>query len=189
MTDFPIAPVVGRNGEETAEIREFIASTEGVLCVRMPLTGGRAYTLVDREDWISLQLWRWRWSLTGKGYAFRNKRLSKSKCRGIYLHLTILPAPAGFEVDHKNGDPLDNRRKNLRPATHFENMQNMGISAANTTGIKGVAYNRRTGKFLAYIDAHGKRQYFGCAYDTPAEAEAARLAAAEQLHGKFARAA
>lgn len=54
------------------------------------------------------------------------------------LHTFILTAAPGLEIDHINGDSLDNRRSNLRVVTHSQNMHNCKLRADNSSGVKGV---------------------------------------------------
>lgn len=92
------------------------------------------------------------------------------------------------EVDHINGDPGDNRPENLREVTHSENMWNCARNVRNTSGVKGVSWNRLCQKWEAYVEAHGKRVRLGLHDDL----EFAALIVAEaraRLHGEFARAA
>jgi len=86
------------------------------------------------------------------------------------------------EVDHKNGDPLDNRRQNLRLCTHAQNQHNTGLSCVNTSGFKGVS--KRGKRWKAQIRINGKQTYLGT-YDTPEEAGAAYDAAALKVQGEF----
>lgn len=83
-------------------------------------------------------------------------------------------------VDHRNGDGLDNRRANLRPATAAQNAANQQLSIANTTGYKGVSLYRN-GRFRASI----QRRHLGY-FDTAADAARAYDAAALDLFGDFA---
>ncbi|WP_316979228.1 AP2 domain-containing protein [Shumkonia mesophila] len=191
MEDFPIAPVVGWNQPATQEIRDFIVRTVGVSAVRVPLSKGRAFALVDREDWIRLELWRWCWSLLqrGAGYAFRaeyiGRKNSKPRYRWVQMHSMILQVQEGLETDHRSRDSLDNRKLNLRPATRGQNVQNQGLQTTSTTGFKGVCFVKRRGDFAAYIDAGGARKHLGYFPTAPAAA-AARDEAALRLHGEFA---
>lgn len=91
-----------------------------------------------------------------------------------------------FEIDHKNGDGLDNRWENLRTATPSENMQHRGVPSNNTTGHKGTCFDKKTGRFVAGIKVAGKRINLG-AFDTLKEASEAYRAAAVKYYGPFAR--
>jgi len=90
------------------------------------------------------------------------------------------------EVDHINGDRMDNRLSNLREATRSQNSMNIGARRTNKTGFKGVwAYK---GRFRSQIALDGKRTSLGT-FDTAQEAYSAYCAAVVKLHGEFARAA
>jgi hypothetical protein len=89
-----------------------------------------------------------------------------------------------FEIDHKNRDPLDDRIENLRPATRSQNTSNVGLRKDNTSGYKGVAWNKRNRKWVAYVGTGKKVIYLGY-FDDPAEAHAAYVKAASQYHGDF----
>lgn len=91
-------------------------------------------------------------------------------------------------IDHVNGNRGDNRIENLRLATTAQNSRNRGATKANPTGLKGVSYYRRNGEWRAQITANGKKYWLGT-YRTPHEAHAAYQAAAERLHGEFAKTA
>ena len=103
-----------------------------------------------------------------------------------YLHRLILGAPDGAQIDHINGDKTDNRRCNLRLATHAENQRNKGTRSDSTTGFKGVCYDKRSGRYVAYINANGVRTYLGYFKDKCMAARAYDAAAIKQ-HGAFAR--
>ena len=88
------------------------------------------------------------------------------------------------QIDHLNMNGRDNRWCNLRAATHAQNKQNTKIQPNNTSGHKGVNWNR--GKWRAYISANGRWVHLG-RFQTLEEAIAVRNAAAKQYHGEFAR--
>lgn len=97
----------------------------------------------------------------------------------------MLPA-TGFLVDHKNCDPLDNRRHNLRVCTPLENVRNRRVNRGTKTGVKGVV--PKGPSFVAAIFANGKRIHLG-SFPSIEEARSAYSAAAEKLFGEFARVA
>lgn len=104
----------------------------------------------------------------------------------VYLHQLLIGLPSNREIDHINGDKLDNRRINLRPATHAQNNQNKGLRRDSTTGYKGVCFDKRSGKYIAYINADGERTYLGYFADK-VDAAKAYDRAALLLHRDFAR--
>jgi hypothetical protein len=89
------------------------------------------------------------------------------------------------EVDHINGDRTDNRRDNLRVATKAQNTSNKAAIVAH--GFKGVVF-MPNGRYKAQITAQRKTHYLGI-FETPEEAHAAYVAAANQHFGEYARAA
>lgn len=90
------------------------------------------------------------------------------------------------EIDHINGNPSDNRWANLRAATRSQNNWNTGTPKHNTSGIKGVGFLARSGKWRANISAYGQARFLGH-FDTAEEAAAAYRSAALILHGEFVR--
>lgn len=90
------------------------------------------------------------------------------------------------EIDHINGIRDDNRFVNLREATRAQNMANSRRLHSNTSGFKGVSFDKRDGRWRAYIRGNQRRHHLG-SFDTPEEAHAAYCAAAAELFGEFAR--
>lgn len=93
------------------------------------------------------------------------------------------------QIDHANGDPADNRWSNLRQATPSQNTANCGIRSDNSTGVKGVSFDRRTRRpWIARIKVHGRDLYLG-SYTSLDEAREVYRAAALFHFGEFARVA
>jgi len=97
--------------------------------------------------------------------------------------------PDGMEIDHENGDGLDNRISNLRCVTHGTNMKNVRLAKNNTSGFKGVRRcATKSERWQAYAVMDGTFKGLG-SYSTASEAYAARLAFDEsngyhQNHGQ-----
>lgn len=87
-------------------------------------------------------------------------------------------------VDHKDKDRLNDKWDNLRPATHSENNCNRSVQTNNTSGVTGVSYSDRDGKWIADISKHGKRHRMY--HDSFEEAVAWRNMMEEKIHGEFA---
>lgn len=140
--------------------------------------------LVDDEVYGNLLSYKWTYS---HGYA---KRTEKETNRPIYLHRVITNAPKGMEVDHINGDGLDNRLCNLRVCTRAENRRNQNLRKGNKHGYKGVQYSYAPGNrfkpYRAQVRVNGI--IYGSRYFATAE-EAARAydELARQHHGAYAR--
>jgi hypothetical protein len=87
-------------------------------------------------------------------------------------------------IDHRDGDPSNNRWANLRRATRSQNSANRRIPRNNPCGFKGVSRHR--GKWDATICKKGRRHFLG-SFLTPQAAHAAYVKAARKLFGEFAR--
>lgn len=89
-------------------------------------------------------------------------------------------------VDHINGTRNDDRWCNLREATRSENMRNTATRSNNTSGVRGVSWNKRRCQWHARVNVNGTLHHCGY-FNSLEEAKAARDAKAFQLHGAFAR--
>lgn len=130
--------------------------------------------LVDGHNWCAMRA-------REKFYAGTRVVRADGRQTTLLMHKAL----TGFDLtDHRDGDGLNNRRKNLREATHSQNIQNQGRSRRNTTGFKGVSLCK--GRFKATIGFEGKAHYLGN-FGTPEAAHAAYCAASLKLHGEFGR--
>jgi hypothetical protein len=130
----------------------------------------------------------WNWSVvvsSGVAYACRSER-SGGVRRVVMMHRVIIDAPIGMEVDHKDGDSLNNRRLNLRLATRCQNNQNQRRPVSNTSGVKGVQFERRRGKWRAIIYANRKNIWLGY-FSSRDAAREAYAKASRKYHGEFGR--
>ena len=149
--------------------------------VRIPLTQGKL-ALVDDDCAQLLSLHKWRFNA---GYAVRWSSRTDGKRRLIHMHRVIAGTPEGMEVDHVNGDSLDNRRQNLRNCIHSQNLCNQTAHSDSRSGFKGVTL--RDGMFDARITALGKEYYLG-RFPSAESAHHAYVNASKDLHGDFAKA-
>ena len=142
------------------------------------LTQGKV-AIVDDDDYEEISKHKWHYHHAG--YAKRSVKHSKA----LLMHREILNVPKGFETDHINGDKLDNRKENLRVCTPAENKYNRTFQSNNTSGYKGVAWNKAAKKWFSKINAGGKIYCIGYFTDAK-EAALAYNEAALRLHGEFA---
>lgn len=139
--------------------------------------------LVDDEDFEWLN--EWAWAITYNSYAKRDCSINGRRFT-VLMHRQILKAPNGIEVDHINGNRLDNRKSNLRLATFSENQRNSKCQKNNKLGIKGVFWKRAKNRFIAYITPPLQKQIWLGSFKTAQEAKEAYCRAAKELHGEFA---
>lgn len=146
--------------------------------VRVTTTSGKSF-IVDKNDVAAISGHTWCISVTG--YAVSNIGGKVQK-----LHRFLLSVPAGMVVDHINGDPLDNRRENLRICTKKENSRNLKKKPGDSvsTGVQ----QKKNGKYRARIMVDRQEIAIGT-FDTAEEAIAARRKAEAEYFGGYAPAA
>lgn len=154
---------------------------------RIPLTRGK-YAIVDDVDFVSLRQWKWHAIfINGKWYAARREYPSR---RYIYMHRQILKAPKGLEADHRDENGLNNRRENIRLATHQQNNFNRGKRKTNSRGekprskYKGISFDKARGKWSAELWLNGKKFFLG-RFVKEIDAKKAYDVAAKKFHGQF----
>lgn len=149
----------------------------------IPLSRGLE-ALVDDGDYDRLRAYHW--CATTRRYAYRHE-LVDGKQIGYAMHREIMGLPKGDprEVDHIDGNPLNNQRCNLRICSHAENAKNKRKDRRNASGYKGVTWSKRDRRWQAQIMQSGKQKWLGL-FPTPELAHAAYCQAADALHGRFA---
>jgi hypothetical protein len=152
----------------------------------IPLTQGKN-TLMSASRYEFINQWNWFAELdkrSGDYYACR-RDYSAGSCRRITMHSILLQGD--FEnVDHWNGDTLDNRDENLRPSSVKENSRNRKRPKDNTSGFKGVWWRKEKQKWVATIRVDGRHIYIG-SHVIPTEAARLYDRAAIKYFGEFAR--
>lgn len=152
----------------------------------IPLSNGLE-AVIDAEDVALLSKHQWQAHKNGNTHYARRTEGRGAHKKTIIMHRVILKPKAGMQVDHINGNGLDNRKANLRPATRSQNMHNRRINKNNTSGYKGVSFDKASGGWMVVIRAHGVQTTVG-RYACPKEAHAAYCEASNRLHGEFFRA-
>lgn len=144
------------------------------------------YALVDEQDYQSVSANKW--AFTSWGYAARNgpRQAGTSKQEKIYMHRLLICAPKGMEVDHINGDKIDNRRNNLRICNRDQNAKNSGLSKKNKSGHIGVVFEKQGGyeRWAAFISIDNKLCRIG-SFLNKQEAIEARIKAEKKHYGEY----
>lgn len=139
--------------------------------------------LVSLDDAWLLQKFLW---TSAKCKSYLHNPAAAKLFGSTFLHRIIMRATKDIEVDHRSTCTFDNRRSNLRLCTHAQNSQNTPLRRNNTSGFKGVSWNKKGGLFEAYISVSGRRISLG-RFPTAEQAAEAYAAAAEKHFGEFAR--
>lgn len=148
-------------------------------CVEI-ITRKNQHIIIDHEDFEKCKSVSW--CVDNRGYA--NGR--NAKIGTVRLHRFILNVPADKQVDHINRDKLDNRKSNLRIVTNQENHFNEGLSKNNSSGVKGVYYNKDCDKWVCQITLNGKTIYGGL-FDNLKMAVSKRKSLEEKYHQIYRR--
>jgi hypothetical protein len=114
----------------------------------------RFVALVDEADAEAVGVYRW--SMSCNGYAGRTMKVG-GKQRTVFMHRELLGlAPGDPDVDHVNGDTLDNRRANLRVCTHAQNHQNR-----HDRPHRGATWHARDKRWVAHVRLDGRQHHLG----------------------------
>lgn len=149
---------------------------------QIKLINSNNFAHVDDECYPALIKYRWR---EDQGYAVTNIKTERGEKKIIAMHRMILQTPEGVQTDHVDRNGLNNLRENLRCATHSQNKANSKIPSNNTSGYKGVSWDRQKNRWLAYIKVNGK-QINLLRYKDPVDAAKAYNEAALKYFGEFA---
>ena len=153
--------------------------------VLVPLTRGY-FSTISAVDAHEVGRFNWQAQIRGTDTPYAVRAPSRHRKQTMHAFLAARMAfPDGLLADHINGNGLDNRRSNLRPATASQNNCNARLSSRNSSGVKGVTWHVGVRKWQAAVRLAGKTHYVGI-FDSLDDAAQAVAAAREQIHGPFA---
>jgi len=130
---------------------------------KIPLTQGK-FAIVDPQDYERLAKYKWHLSMSPtSSYAARWHRCRPGGLRKkIWMHREVINIPKHMLCDHVNGNGLDNRAANLRPATISQNLCNRPKTKAKTRSkYKGLEWDKIQRKWKARIQHDGRKIYLG----------------------------
>lgn len=148
-------------------------------CRWIPLTRG-LFALVDSDDYELVSQFSWS-STPGRKTSYA---VGWVNGRVVKMHRLILGFP-DEHVDHRDGNGLNNTRHNLRKATVSQNHANTPPPKTNTTGLKGVGYDKSRDCWYAQITVRNRHIHLG-RFDTSQDAARAYREAAKKHFGEFA---
>lgn len=134
----------------------------------------------DLEDFDKIKDYCWNEHILVNGYHSLETRVHGSS-ETVRMHWLIV----GKESDHKDRNPLNNRKNNLRQANYAENAQNHSKRKDNTSGITGVTFNKQANQWQVWININKKRTHLGY-FITKYDAIVTRLKAEQKYYGEFA---
>ena len=152
-----------------------------VTIIHLISKGKTHFCLVDTADYPLVKDYRWyvmRWGL--RTFYVATHVFENGIRRQILMHQLLLP-DVTEEIDHKNHNGFDNRRENLRPATHCQNNQNTRKRLGTSSKFKGVSWDKRQQQYQARI----KRRHLGY-FDSEEEAARVYDCAARKEFGEYA---
>ena len=149
-------------------------------------------SLVDDVDWEFLHRFKWRTNLIKRcGNCYGTREIwNKGNRYSEHLHRVVLERKIGRkltkkeQVDHIDGNGLNNTRNNLRLSNQCQNMANARKRKDNLTGVRGVHFNKAKNKFEVYINKNRKRFRLG-RYKTLKDATKVREEAEKKFYGEF----
>lgn len=117
---------------------------------------------------------------------YLGKKEGKYKYQTIKFHRFIMNAEKGQDVDHKNHNTLDNRRKNLRLTDRKQNSKHRGVNNSNNkSGYRNVCWDSKNKKWLVQLQVNGKNTRLG-RFDDVHEAGKFAKEMREKYYGEFA---
>lgn len=156
----------------------------------IPLTQGKV-SIVDADDYYRLSKSKWYHNC---GYAIRRATNTEKQAgfgERVRMHRLIIDCPEGMEIDHIDGNGLNNQKSNLRVCTRLENIHNIGKNRKNTSGYKGVYLDNKRQKWFAKVQKkmpNGKKvDFYSSAFDKREDAALAYNYLALKHLGGFAR--
>lgn len=140
-------------------------------------TNCNQYFICDLDDWENVKCHRF-W-MNVKGYI-----LTSINGKNTTLHSLVLGCKEGYDIDHINRCKFDNRKRNLRHLTRQHNNANSFLHKNNTSGHRGITWDKSRNKWIAGIKVNYKRINLG-RYNDIQDAIEARKKAEIKYFGEY----
>jgi hypothetical protein len=144
------------------------------------LTQGKV-ALVDDEDYELVSKYKWHAHRTWSGHWY-----AKTNSGALTMHRLIMRPQVDEEIDHIDGNGLNNQRANLRVCQSWQNKGNSEKSPGKSSKYKGVCWDKSRNKWIVHIHRENKQFFLG-RFDDEREAAQAYDRAAKEHFGEFAR--
>jgi HNH endonuclease len=150
--------------------------------IKIRLPHGHTALIDDDDEWVLEYTWCASRMSTNRVLYYAQAWVDSAH---TYMHRLIMDAPPHLEVDHKNGNGLDNQRKNMRLVTHQQNSFNRNaLNKNNVSGFQGVHWHTKEQKWRARITIDGKKIELG-EFRSYNAAVQARKRAEIKYYGKY----
>lgn len=143
------------------------------------------FVKVDDVDFDVLNQWKWSAEKVRVGFYAIRAITKDGKRTSVRMHAQICCAGEGMQVDHHDGDGLNNQRHNLRESTASQNQQNRRVRTVQSSKFKGVIWNKAAKSWAAHITNGDMPRSLGNYLSEEAAAGAYNIAAKEAF-GEFA---
>ena len=140
--------------------------------------------VIDLEDYDLIKKYSWHRDKKD-GYWHATEKQEDGTVYRFAMHRLIMGAKKGEIIDHKDRNPSNNHKANLRFCTVQENSRNISLSSRNTSGFLGIYWKKRKQWWEADIKIDGKDKCVGC-FRNKEDAIKARLKAEKEYYGEFA---
>ena len=126
------------------------------------------------------ECWQWTGARCGEGYASVTTVDGTTRAHRASYEFYVGPIPQGALIDHKCRNKMCVNPEHLQPATYKQNAENVGVSAANTSGIRGVSWDAQNQRWGARL-MHDRKNYWVGRFDRLEDAERAVIAKRNEL--------
>jgi hypothetical protein len=140
--------------------------------------------LIDDEDYNKIKNYKWHIRYCNESNRYDIYAYKYNKAFRLY-RIIMKENNSKIEIDHINHNTLDNQKCNLRKCTHQENIFNQRINKNNTSGYRGVSWNKYHKKWDANIKLNYKKIYLGH-FKNKEDAKEKYNQKAIELFGEFA---